>query len=91
MSTVLLSTHPGHAPVLMGAFPEQIVKSSIFSLIPLNNNLITGEPHRTPTEHKQPVRKIDTTARKVTRLPPRVNCAFWTIAGSADRDGRYGK
>ena len=40
MSTVLLSTHPGHAPVLMGAFPEQIVNSSIFSLIPLT---LTGQ------------------------------------------------
>ena len=37
MSTVLLSTIPGHAPVLMGAFPEQIVKSFFFSLIPLSD------------------------------------------------------
>ena len=47
MSTVLLSTIPGHAPVLMGAFPEQIVKSSIFSLIPLTTawaDPVTAKP-----------------------------------------------
>ena len=35
MSTVLLSTIPGHAPVLMGAFPEQMVIASIFTLTTL--------------------------------------------------------
>ena len=32
MSTVLLSTIPGHAPVLMGAFPEQMGKSRFDSV-----------------------------------------------------------
>ena len=33
MSTVPLSTIPGHAPVLMGAFPEHMVrKKSIFTV-----------------------------------------------------------